>query len=393
MFLQEMGGESALLPPVGAQAAWPLCLPVRRGLNAWLWRRLAPLRRLAPAPRLARLDRLPLSLAIVAGIVGGGAIGGAGFVFLEAPAWVVLWLLLFAGIGWLGYTAEPVFDEPLPAPPPARTPEPRTAAPPPVAKEREPELPRRVSDGLLEMVELPGGKFMMGSPDSDAAAPDDEKPQHEVSVSSFRMATTPVTVALYSELMGQRERAAADDRLPVTDVSWHDAVEFCNRLSTRSGYRACYTRDGNAWRCDWQADGYRLPTEAEWEYACRAGSTTRYSFGDDAAALGDYAWYHQNSGGSVQPVAGKLPNAWGLYDLHGNVWEWCWDWYGPYVALASRDPREPAKSSGKRVLRGGSFAFPHVDLRSAGRGGGKPEHRDRGRGFRCIRVPPQRSTH
>ncbi|MDS4014708.1 MAG: formylglycine-generating enzyme family protein [Candidatus Accumulibacter sp.] len=335
-----------------------------------------------------------MSLAIVAGIVGGGAIGGAGFVFLEAPAWVVLWLLLFAGIGWLGYTAEPVFDEPLPAPPPARTPEPRTAAPPPVAKEREPELPRRVSDGVLEMVELPGGKFLMGSPDSDAAAPDAEKPQHEVSVSSFRMATTPVTVALYREVMGQRERAAADDRLPVTKVSWHDAVEFCNRLSIRSGYRACYTRDGkDEWRCDWQADGYRLPTEAEWEYACRAGSTTLYSFGDDAAALGDYAWYAQNSRHSLQPVAGKLPNAWGLYDLHGNVWEWCWYWYGPYTAQASRDPRGPAKSSEWRVLRGGSFADPPAFLRSAFRVVDVPVGGVWVRGFRCVRVPPQRSTH
>ena len=380
MFLQETGGESALLPPVGAQATWPLWLPVRSGLNAGLWRRLAPVCRLAPAPRLARLDRLPLSLAIVAGIVGGGALGGAGFVFLEAPAWVVLWLLLFAGIGWLGYTAEPVFDEPLPALPP-------------VAKARQPELPRRVSDGPLEMVELPGGKFLMGSPDSDADASDDEKPQHEVSVSSFRMAITPVTVALYREVMEQQWRTAADDRVPVTNVAWHDAVEFCNRLSTRSGYRACYTRNGNEWRCDWQADGYRLPTEAEWEYACRAGSTTRYNFGDDAAALGDYAWYGQNSRDSVQPVAGKLPNAWGLYDLHGNVWEWCWDWFGPYTTQASRDPRGPAKSSGRRVLRGGSFYFSPAVLRSAVRVVVQPEFGVWDAGFRCVRVPPQRSTH
>ncbi|HCZ17400.1 MAG TPA: formylglycine-generating enzyme family protein [Candidatus Accumulibacter sp.] len=260
------------------------------------------------------------------------------------------------------------------------------------------------------MVDLPGGDFRMGSPASDDLARDDEKPQHQVTLAPFLMAVTPVTAELYREVMGQA--STGDDppvaRLPATGVSWLDAVEFCNRLSVRAGYRPCYSRGLlGGWRCDWRADGYRLPTEAEWEYACRAGSTSRFCFGDDPAVLDAYAWYEGNAKGAAQPVATRRANAWGLYDMHGNVWEWCWDWYGSYSSRPARSPRGPIRWkfwAGTRVLRGGSFVnqpaslfvYPPALLRSADRFDGAPEYGHGHFGFRCVRVPPQhvdRSTH
>ena len=118
-------------------------------------------------------------------------------------------------------------------------------------------------------------------------------------------------------------------------VSWDDAIAFCNKLSEREGLKPYYQFGTGAYSPG--GDGYRLPTEAEWEYACRAGSTTRYSFGDDAASLGEFAWFDSNSDSKTHPVGQKQPNAWGLYDMHGNVWEWCWDWYESYYYRQSPD--------------------------------------------------------
>lgn len=331
-------------------------------------------RHFATRPVVAWLDRWPLPVVVATAVAIGCAVGGAGFFYLEAPAWALFWLVLFAALGWLGYTAAPVFDEPDPIEASTRV--------------------RQLRDGPLLMVDLPGGRFLMGSPDSDDMASKDEKPQHEVSVAPFRMAITPVTAGLYRELMMEPSttETAGDARLPATGVSWLEAIEFCNRLSERSGYRPCYSRLFGRWRCDWRADGYRLPTEAEWEYACRAGTTTRYGFGDDAADLERYAWYESNAQNTLQPVATRRANAWGVYDMHGNVWEWCWDWYGSYSSRLARNPRGPSKFVGGRrwrVLRGGSFLFDPASLRSAGRLG-DAEEGVRFRGFRCVRVPLQR---
>jgi formylglycine-generating enzyme required for sulfatase activity len=320
---------------------------------------------------VAWLDRLPLPVVVAAGVTLGCGIGGAGFLHLEAPGWALFWLALFAGLGWLGNTAKPVFFEPNPVQATTR--------------------PRRILDGSLPMVDLPGGRFVMGSPDSDDMAEADEKPEHEVTVAPFRMAITPVTVELYEKIMAPStaagERAA---RLPATGVSWVDAVRFCNRLSNLPAIGPATRGSFGRWRCNWRADGYRLPTEAEWEYACRAGSTSRYGFGDDPAGLDGYAWYAGNANGQPQPVATRRANAWGLYDMHGNVWEWCWDWYGSYTPGHPRNPRGPMKfRSGRRVLRGGSFFFPPAFLRSAHRFVDVPEFWVRGSGFRCVRVPPQ----
>jgi formylglycine-generating enzyme required for sulfatase activity len=129
---------------------------------------------------------------------------------------------------------------------------------------------------------------------------------------------------------------------------------------------------------------YRLPTEAEWEYACRAGSTTRFSFGDDEQRLGDYAWFEKNADGRTHPVGLKMPNAWGLYDMHGNVWEWCQDWYGEYPAGSVIDPAGPANGPG-RVLRGGCILNASWNIRSALRSNDLPDFKDAVVGFRLAR--------
>ena len=156
-------------------------------------------------------------------------------------------------------------------------------------------------------------------------------------------------------------------------MSWDDAVEFCRRLSDLPAEKEA----GNV---------YRLPTEAEWEYACRGGTTTKYSFGDDDSELGDYAWYRENSDGKTHPVGSKVPNALGLHDMHGNVWEWCQDWYGDYPSGSVTDP-SGATSGSSRVLRGGSWDYTAVDCRSAYRGRVSPSYRDYSNGFRVSLSP------
>jgi formylglycine-generating enzyme required for sulfatase activity len=280
---------------------------------------------------------------------------------------MLLWGGLFMALWRMAAYAEPVFEEANP-----------------VVVEAS---PTRVRDGPLTMMELPGGQFLMGSPYTDGLAEDNEKPPHMVTVSGFRMAVTPVTAGLYNEVMQRGSVSPEQERLPAVDVTWYDAIDFCNRLSIREGYRPCYRRRFRRWMCDWRADGYRLPTEAEWEYACRAGTATRYAFGDDPERLENYAWFSGDAFRQVQAVGQKWPNRWGLYDMHGNVWEWCWDWYGAYGSGAAVNPVGPA-SGFSRVVRGGSFFDPPVFLRSAFRFIVQPEVRVEYGGFRCVRVPP-----
>ena len=156
-------------------------------------------------------------------------------------------------------------------------------------------------------------------------------------------------------------------------MNWHDAVEFCRKLSKRPAEKAA----GRV---------YRLPTEAQWEYACRAGTTTNYSFGDDGSDLGDYAWYRENSNSSTHPVGGKQPNAWGLYDMHGNVWEWCSDWYGDYPDRAVTDPTG-TRTGSSRVRRGGSWNYDAEVCRSANRRKYNQLNRFSSNGFRVCLSP------
>jgi formylglycine-generating enzyme required for sulfatase activity len=163
----------------------------------------------------------------------------------------------------------------------------------------------------------------------------------------------------------------------VEQVSWEEARAFCDKLNALEEPRS-------------GGDRYRLPTEAEWEYACRAGSTTRFSFGDDAAGLGDYAWFSDNSGSQTHPVGQKRPNAWGLYDMHGNVFEWCEDRYEAnyYANSPGADPLGPSGAS-DRVIQGGCWFGNPRFARSAYRGWCAPGFRDDGVGFRLARARVQ----
>jgi formylglycine-generating enzyme required for sulfatase activity len=198
---------------------------------------------------------------------------------------------------------------------------------------------------MMKLVLIPAGKFMMG----------EGKDQHEVTISKpFYVGVTEVTQAQYEAVMGTNPSHFKGATNPVETVSWNDATEFCKKLSEKT------------------RQAVRLPTEAEWEYACRAGTTSRFSFGDEDSALGDYAWHDDNSDRTTHPVGQKRPNAWGLYDMHGNVEEWCADWYGDYPKGAVTDPQGPASGT-NRVLRGGAWFF-WPGCRSADRGNGSPDH-------------------
>ena len=208
----------------------------------------------------------------------------------------------------------------------------------------------------MKMVLIPAGKFMMG----------EEKDQHEVTISKpFYVGVTEVTQAQYEAVMGMNPSTFKGAMNPVDTVSWKDAAEFCEKLSEKT-HRTV-----------------RLLTEAEWEYACRAGSTTRYCFGDADAGLGDYAWYGANSGNTTHPAGEKKPNAWGLFDMHGNVWEWCADWCGGYPKGAVTDPQ--CLASGMfRVMRGGAWNLNPGDCLAANRSSSTPGSRSNVYGFRVV---------
>jgi formylglycine-generating enzyme required for sulfatase activity len=235
------------------------------------------------------------------------------------------------------------------------------------------------------MVRISGGTFTMGSPDSETDRSSLET-QHMVRVSDFSIGRYEVTQKEYREVMGtDPSEFKGEDTLPVEQVSWFDAIEYCNRRSLMEKLTPAYTvsGSGDSREVTWnrEAKGYRLPTEAEWEYACRAGTTTLYSSGGSVDSAG---WYKDNSGGATHSVGRKKANAWGLYDMHGNVREWCWDWYGIYPDSAQADPTG-ATSGSHRVIRGGSWDADARYLRSAYRSYATPSSRYFILGFRLVR--------
>ena len=219
------------------------------------------------------------------------------------------------------------------------------------------------------------GEFMMGS--NSEQADDDEQPVHRVELTEgFWMGRTEVTQGQYERIMGEepwsgKDYAREGDEYPASYVSWHDAREFCETLTER-------------------AEGtYRLPTEAQWEYACRAGKQTAYSYGDDPDRLGEYAWYsanvHEAGEEYAHRVGQKKPNPWGLYDMHGNMYEWCRDWYGAYPEGRVTDPTGPS-SGDERVLRGGAWRSPAWACRSVCRINLTPDSPWSSNGFRVVCV-------
>ncbi|GBU27546.1 serine/threonine protein kinase [Treponema sp. R8-4-B8] len=219
-----------------------------------------------------------------------------------------------------------------------------------------------------EMILINGGTFLMGSPETEKGRNfTDEGPQHKVTVSSFYIAKYTVTQAEYEEIMGENPSQYKGEDLPAEKVTWLNAVDYCNKRSVKEGLTPVYTINGNNATWNRSANGYRLPTEAEWEYACRAGTQTPFYTGDK---IEDAGWYKGNSRDmttlqrSTFPVGQKQPNAFGLYDMHGNVLEWCWDFFGNYTAEAQVDPTGPATGD-RRVYRGGCFDFDELNCRSA----------------------------
>jgi formylglycine-generating enzyme required for sulfatase activity len=288
--------------------------------------------------------------------------------------------------------------EPEPAPAKIRV---EPVPPPPKMAEPVPDLiTTKTTDLTLKLI--PAGTFLMGSPEGEGL--DRERPQHKVTISRpFYLGIHQVTQAQYTKLMGEnpsyfattgngKDKVAGMDtsRFPVEMVSWYESVRFCNALSQAEGLDPYYKIEGAQVEIA-EGDGYRLPTEAEWEYACRAGpgGVGAFCFGDDAGQLGRYAWCNDNSGGKTHPVGQRLASAFGLFDMHGNVWEWCWDGYADYDANPAVDPVGPLGATA-RVRRGGGWIGNPRDARSANRGWGTPEDRRSGLGFRLARVRSSR---
>lgn len=242
----------------------------------------------------------------------------------------------------------------------------------------------------IEMALIPAGEFIMGDDKGDA----DEKPAHKVQVGAFHIDSREVSQENYESLMKQNPSKFKGPDKPVEQVDWYRAVLYCNMRSLKEGLKPCY--DPSTLACNFEADGYRLPTEAEWEYACRAGTQTKYFFGDDPAKLKTYAWFKANADKATHPVGQKNPNPWGLYDMHGNVAEWCHDVYGEtyYPKSEGKDPRGPSAGN-KRVLRGGGWSANDDACRSAIRASENARFADAcfgsdAYGFRCVRkAPPQ----
>jgi len=215
---------------------------------------------------------------------------------------------------------------------------------------------------------IPAGMFLMGS--DPEGGDEDEMAQHKVTITeSFLIGKCEVTQEQWATIMGTNPSGFKGSKLPVETVSWNDCMLFCTKIGERTGRRIA------------------LPTEAQWEYACRAGTKSRWSFGSSDKNAGDFVWIDSNSSGTTHPVAAKKPNPWGLHEMHGNVWEWCADWYSsPYPAQEVVDPKGPWTGTA-RVVRGGGWGDPTVEVRSAYRSCSGPETRNNGTGFRCIMEP------
>lgn len=266
---------------------------------------------------------------------------------------------------------------------PADTPAPRAFQPPltPGSRWREP-IAGLLKEAFPDMVTIPAGRFLMGVAEGEEGASWDEYPQHEVTIPApFALGRTPVTFAQWdaaiaagAKLEKPGDRGWGRGDRPVINVSWEDAQAYIAWLNDRLGLAG-------------RPDAYRLPSEAEWEYACRAGSTTRWSFGDDERQLGDYAWFEANSDRKTHPVGQKLPNRFGLSDTHGNVWEWCEDSFqNNYEGAPADGSAWIGIDSSYRVVRGGSWGGNPQSLRSAIRNGRTSAYRSGSFGFRLSRT-------
>jgi formylglycine-generating enzyme required for sulfatase activity len=233
------------------------------------------------------------------------------------------------------------------------------------------------------MVFVKGGKFKMGDTTWTSF---DQQPQHEVEVSSFYMDSTEITQKQYEKIIGFNPSTYKDSTFPVTDVDWYDAVKYCNELSKACGLDTVYLFHSDSVNIDFSKIGFRLPTEAEWEYACRAGTTTLNYWGDDYENVGKYEWQCSDGIPTLNPVAMKSPNPWRLYDMLSNASEWCSDWYSEtyYTNSQIKDPKGPTEGKEKSI-RGGDCGYIYYPAK---RGHYSPTDNFNTLGFRCVLSAP-----
>jgi len=272
--------------------------------------------------------------------------------------------------------ASPLTSDELPIQAQVKTevlPEPVSDVPPATVTTKPAE---KVSIGQSQIVSLPvhfvlipGGVFQMGNNNGDS----DEVPVHTVTVDPFYIGKYEVSQKEYIAVMGNNPSGFKGDNLPVENISWHNAVEYCNRLSAKEGLQPAYNGEGDDITCNFAASGYRLPTEVEWEYAAGRGRTETYSGSNNAKKV---AWFNINSDGITHDVGTKTANNMGLFDMSGNVAEWCWDWYREYTS----------ESVGRtRVVRGGGWGNSEWNLRVTARNHHSPLMRNSSVGFRVVR--------
>ena len=252
----------------------------------------------------------------------------------------------------------------------------------------------------LPMVFVSGGTFTMGDTFGDGES--DEQPTHQVTVGSFYIGKYEVTQKQWQDVMGSNPSYFKSDKLPVEKVSWYDCIEFCNKLSQREGLTPSYTIDKNSkdpnndnsndtykWTvtCNWNANGYRLPTEAEWEYAAKGGNKSRGYKYSGSNTVDDVGWYGDNSNFKTHPVGTKQANELGIYDMSGNVYEWCWDWYDD--SYYSKSPASNPQGAGAgfyRSLRGGAWNYDPINSLILYRGKRPPDRRDNCICFRLCKA-------
>lgn len=259
----------------------------------------------------------------------------------------------------------------------------------------------------IDMIALAGGTFMMGGSDDDPDAQINEKPLHRVSIDPFWISKFEISQKQYVSVMGINPSSFIEnENNPVEGLSWYDTVEFCNALSKKAGLKSVYiidktkidlnntnSTDTYKWivKINTSADGFRIPTEAEWEFACRGGTDTCYSSGNKFD--GDYSWYSGNTNDKSHPVGKKKPNKYGLYDMSGNVWEWCWDWNTESFYLISTENNPSGSVSGsEKILRGGSWINSEINMRSSGRNWAAPCDKSNNIGIRVVLAGVKKSS-
>ena len=241
------------------------------------------------------------------------------------------------------------------------------------------------------LVLIPAGPFSLGNTGSYEGEYDEKPPVTIIISKPFYISKYEITQQQYKAVMGNNPSEFKGDDLPVEQVSWYDALNFCNALSQSEGLTQCYTINGTKVTCDFEANGYRLPTEAEWEYAAKAGTKTDFYSGKLTYSgnspidpnLDKIAWYSANSSNATHPVGQKAPNAFGLYDMSGNVWEWCWDRYAEYPSKETKDYQGPEIGT-YRVYRGGGWRNLAWYCRSTNRDRNYLDDKNNSLGFRVV---------